>query len=75
MIRRVETSLQVLHGVPVMLQEDDGISCSQVEPQAAHMGGQQQHLNGGVAVEALHYAETLLGLHTAFTSAGVSKAA
>ncbi len=29
------------------------------------MGGQQQHLNGWVAVEALHKAETLLGLHTA----------
>ncbi len=29
------------------------------------MGGQQQHLNGWVAVEALHQAEPLLGLHTA----------
>ena len=57
--------LQVLHGVPVMLQEDDSVSCSEVEAQAPHMGSQQQHLNGGVAVEALHYTKSLLGLHTA----------
>ena len=62
---RWETSLQVLHGVPVVLQEDDSVSCSQVQAQPAHMGGQQQHLNGGVAIEALHNSEALLGLHTA----------
>ena len=62
---RWETGLQVLHGVPVVLQEDDSVSCSQVQAQPAHMGGQQQHLNGGVAVKALHNAEPLLGLHTA----------
>ena len=59
------TSLQVLHGVPVVLQEDDSVSCSQVQAQPAHMGGEQQHLNGGVTVEALHNTEALLGLHTA----------
>ena len=29
------------------------------------MGGQQQHLNGGVTVEVLHNVEPFLGLHTA----------
>lgn len=29
------------------------------------MGGQQQHLNGGVTVEVLHNVEPFLGLYTA----------
>ena len=57
--------LQVLLGVPVMLQEDDSVSRGEVEAQPSHMGRQQQHLNGWVTVEALHYAEALLCLHTA----------
>ena len=60
-----ETDLKVLHWVPVMLQEDDCVSRGEVEAQPPHMGRQQQHLNGGIAVEALHYAEPLLGFHTA----------
>lgn len=48
-----------------MLQEDDSVSCSQIQAQPPHVGGQQQHLNGGVAVEALHNAKPFLGLHTA----------
>lgn len=48
-----------------MFQEDDGVSRGEIEAQAPHMGSQQQHLYGGITVEALHYAEALLRLHTA----------
>lgn len=36
--------LQVLHGVPVMLQEHHGVRAGQVQPQPAHVRRQQQHL-------------------------------
>lgn len=51
-----------------MLQKDDGISRGQVEAQPTNMGGQEQHLNGGITVEALHCTEPLLGFHTALYS-------
>lgn len=46
--------LQVSHGVPIVLQEDDGVGGRQVEAQPAHRGGQQHDVDGGVGVEALH---------------------
>lgn len=51
-----------------MLQEDDSVSRCQVEPQTPNMSRQKQHLNGGVAVEALHNAEPLLSFNTAWDS-------
>ena len=48
-----------------MLQKDNSVSGGEIEAQAPNVGGEQQNLNGGIAVEALHYTETLLGLHTA----------
>ena len=40
--------LQVLHGVVVVLQEDDGVRRGQVEAQAAHVRREQHHVDGGV---------------------------
>jgi hypothetical protein len=45
--------LQVLHGVPVVLQENDGVGGRQVEAQAANVRRQQHHVNGGVRIESL----------------------
>jgi hypothetical protein len=33
----MQAHLQVVHGVPVVLQEDDGVGRRQVQPQAAHL--------------------------------------
>ena len=35
------SDLQVLHGVPVVLHEDDGVRPGEVEAEAAHAGAQQ----------------------------------
>lgn len=51
-----------------MLQEDDGVSGGQVEPQPAHVRGQQHHVDGGVSIEALHQAEPLRVLHSTVQS-------
>ena len=34
-----------------MLEEDDSVGSREVEPQAPHMGGQEEHVHGGVTVE------------------------
>lgn len=44
--------LQISHGVPVMLHKHHGVSASQVQTQTPDMGGQQQHVNGGVVVKS-----------------------
>lgn len=59
-----DTCLQILHGVPVMLQEDDGVSGSQIEAEAADSSCQQHDRDGGIAVEALHDAKPGRCLHT-----------
>lgn len=41
------THLQVLHWVPVVLQEHHSVCAGQVQAQATNMRGQQQHLWGG----------------------------
>ena len=43
--------LQVPHGVPVVLHEHHGVRPRQVKPQAPHVGGEQQHVDGRVVVE------------------------
>lgn len=43
--------LQVPHGVPVMFHKHHRIGACQVETQAPHVGGEQQHINGGVVVK------------------------
>ena len=48
--------LKILHGVPVVFHKDDSVGTGEVEAEAAHAGGQQQHVNGGVGVEARHQA-------------------
>lgn len=45
-------SLQIPHGVPVMLHKHHSVCSRQVETEAAHMGGQQQHIDGGVVVKS-----------------------
>ena len=44
-------NLQVLHGVPVVLEEDDRVGPREVQPQAPHVGGQEEHVYGRVTVE------------------------
>ncbi len=44
--------LEILHRVPVVLHKDDGVGAGEVEPEAAHAGGQQQQVDAGVRVEA-----------------------
>ena len=51
--------LKVPLGIPVMLQEDDCVSRSQVEAQPAHVRGQQHDPYGRVTVETLHQGEPL----------------
>ena len=59
MMSSIQIHLKVPLRVPIVLQEDDCVSCSQVEAQAAHMCGQQHDLYGGVAVEPLHQGKPL----------------
>ena len=64
--------LQVFHGVPVMLQEDDHVCSCQVEPQSTDMRGKQHHRYGRVGIEALHHAEARRSLNTATQTSGSS---
>ena len=57
--------LEVVHGVPVVLQEDDGVGRGQVQAQAAHVRGQQHDGYAGVCIEALHQPEARARLHAA----------
>ena len=57
--------LQVPHGVPVVFDEHHRVGARQIETQAAHMGGQQQHVDGGVVVEPGDYGMALAGWHAA----------
>eukprot|EP00961_Rhodomonas_salina_P244099 3298208-Rhodomonas_salina.2 len=49
--------LEVAHRVPVVLDEDDGVGARQVEPQPPDVRGQEQHVDGRVAVELLLHLE------------------
>ena len=44
--------LQVSHGVPVMFHKHHRVCTRQVQTQTSHVGGQQQHVNGGVVVKS-----------------------
>lgn len=44
--------LQIPHGVPVMFNKHHRVCTRQVQTQTADMGGQQQHVNGGVVVKS-----------------------
>ena len=48
------TRLEVLHGVVVVLQEDDGVGGSQVQAQPAHVRRQQHDVDCRVRVEPLN---------------------
>ena len=43
--------LEILHRVPVVLEEDDRVGTGQVESETAHVSRQQQHIDAGVLVE------------------------
>jgi hypothetical protein len=49
---KLSPHLKILHGVPVVLHKDDGVGAGEVEPEAAHTGGQQQQVDAGIRVEA-----------------------
>ena len=55
--------LQVLHGVPVVFDEDDGVRPGEVEAQPAHAGAEKQEVNAGVSVELGHNGVALVGRH------------
>lgn len=59
MMGSIQSYLKVPLRIPIMLQEDDCVSRSQVEAQPAHVCGQQHDLYGGVAVETLHQGKAL----------------
>lgn len=40
--------LEISHGVPVMLQEDDNVSAGESEPEAGHLGRADQDAILGV---------------------------
>ncbi len=42
--------------IPVGVENDDGVGPGDVEPDAAHPGGQQEDENAGVSVELSHNA-------------------
>ncbi len=44
--------LEILHGVPVVFHKDDCVGAGEIEPEAAHAGGQQQQVDAGIRVEA-----------------------
>jgi hypothetical protein len=48
--------LEVMGGIPVGVENDDGVGPRDVEPDAAHPGGQQEDENTGVSVELSHNA-------------------
>ena len=52
--------LQVVHGVPVVLGEDDNIGSRQIQAQSAHLGSQDEHSNRLVVVELVHDLVTVL---------------
>lgn len=45
-------SLQIPHRVPVMLHKHHSVCSRQVEAKTTDVGGQQQHVNGGIIVES-----------------------
>ena len=45
--------LEILHGVPVMLEEDDRVSARQVEAQTSDGRRQEEHVDRGIRVEPL----------------------
>lgn len=50
--------LQVLHRIPVVLDEDDGVRTGQVESEPADVGRQEQAVDGRVRVEGLAHGVT-----------------
>ncbi len=65
---KVKLHLQVLHGIPIVLQEDDCVGRSQVQAQAADCCCEQHDGDGGIAVEPLHDAKSGRGLNAAGTT-------
>lgn len=45
--------LQVLHRVPVVFDEDDGVGTGQVETKTTDLGGEEEDVDTGVGVEGL----------------------
>jgi len=52
--------LEILHGVVVVLQEDDGVGGGQVQAQPAHVRRQQHHVDRRVRVEPLNLRDTVV---------------
>ena len=46
--------LKILHWVPVMLDEDDGVGRSQVEAESSDVRCKKENIDRGVAVESLN---------------------
>lgn len=47
--------LQILHRVPVVLEEDDRVGAGEVEPEPADVSGQQHEVDARVLVEGRHH--------------------
>ncbi len=48
--------LEVMGGIPVGVENDDGVGPGDIEPDAAHPGGQQEDENAGISIELPHNA-------------------
>ena len=40
-----DSDLQIFHGIPVVLKEDDSVGSSEVETQPPHMSGEQENVH------------------------------
>ena len=57
--------LQIVHGVPIMLHEDDHIGSGKSQTQASNSRGQNEHLHWWVMVELIDDLKSLLGIEGA----------
>lgn len=57
-------SLQILHGIPVVFDENDRVRSRQRQAQSTNMGRQKQTINAWVRVEGLHDSMSLLRVGT-----------
>ena len=53
--------LEILHRVPIVLHEDDGVGPGQIETQPPHGRGDQEQIHGDVVVELVHDSLSLSG--------------
>ena len=46
--KSLQTYLQILHGIPIMLQKDNCVGCCEIQPKSANMRCEQHHWYCGI---------------------------